>query len=67
MKTNYFMRGLIIPQGKHNIKLVFDPEVVKRGMNISYLSSWLVIIVVIGGFVMQWWVDRRKKPMVNGQ
>ncbi|MGE9314714.1 YfhO family protein [Niabella sp. CJ426] len=59
VKTNYFMRGLVVPQGKHTIKLVFEPEMVKRGMNISYLSSWLLIILVLGGFFMQWWVDRK--------
>ncbi|WP_114792359.1 YfhO family protein [Niabella yanshanensis] len=60
VKTNYFMRGLVVPQGKHTIKLVFEPETVKRGMSISYLSSWLLIILVLGGFFMQWWVDKKK-------
>lgn len=60
VKTNYFMRGIVVPQGKHTIKLTFEPEAVKRGMNISYLSSWLLIILVLGGFFMQWWVDKKK-------
>ncbi|MGN7783277.1 YfhO family protein [Niabella sp. 22666] len=64
VKTNYFMRGIVVPQGKHAIKLSFEPEAVKRGMNISYLSSWLLIILVLGGFFMQWWVD--KKGTANG-
>lgn len=61
IKTNYFMRGLVVPAGKHHIKMVFDPETVKRGMTISYLSSWLLILVVLGGFFMQWWVDKKGK------
>lgn len=60
VKANYFMRGIVVPQGKHSIKLSFEPETVKRGMNISYLSSWLLIIIVLGGLFMQWWVERKK-------
>lgn len=60
VKTNYFMRGLIVPPGKHAIKLVFEPETVKQGMNISYLSSWLLIVLVLGGFFMQWQVDKKR-------
>ena len=65
IKTNYFMRGLIVPAGKHNIKLAFEPEVVKKSVNIAYLSSWLFLIIVIGGFFMQWWMDRKKLKIEN--
>lgn len=60
VKTDYFLRGLIIPAGKHTVKMVFEPETVKKGMNISYLSTWLVMIIAVGGFAMQWWVDRKR-------
>ena len=66
VKTNYFMRGLVVPQGKHTIKLVFEPETVKKGITISYLSSWLLIIIVVGGSFMQWWVDK-KRPVVSNE
>lgn len=65
IKANYFMRSLVIPAGKHTVKLVFEPQTVKRGISISYLSSWLVIIIVIGGFAMQWWVDKKKLRVDN--
>lgn len=59
VKTDYFLRGLKVPAGKHTIKLVFEPESVKRGLSLSYTSSWLVAIIVVGGFVMQWWTDKK--------
>ncbi len=65
VKANYFMRGLLIPQGQHTIKLVFEPETVKKGVTISYLSSWLLIVIVVGGFLMQWWVDKKKLAISN--
>jgi hypothetical protein len=65
VKANYFMRGLLIPQGQHTIKFVFEPETVKKGLTIAYLSSWLLIVIVVGGFVMQWWVDKKKLVINN--
>ncbi|WP_460683712.1 YfhO family protein [Niabella aquatica] len=64
VKANYFMRGVFVPQGQHSIKFVFEPETVKRGIIISYLSSWLMIIIVLGGFIMQWWMDKRR-PVIK--
>ncbi|MCF3108495.1 YfhO family protein [Niabella sp. CC-SYL272] len=61
IKTNYFMRGVAIPAGKHTVKLVFEPQTVKKGITISYISSILVVILVLGGFGMQWWVDHKMK------
>ncbi|SDE01313.1 YfhO family protein [Niabella drilacis] len=60
VKTNYFMRGVAVPAGKHTVKLVFAPETVQKGLTISYISSILVMILVLGGFALQWWSDRRK-------
>lgn len=65
VETNYFMRGLFIPQGQHSIKLVFEPETVKKGVMISYLSSWLLVLIVVGGFLMQWWVDKKQLAINN--
>jgi len=61
IKTNYFMRGVVVSAGKHTVKLAFEPETVKKGITVSYISSILVVILVLGGFGMQWWVDRKTK------
>ncbi|MFT4092310.1 MAG: YfhO family protein [Niabella sp.] len=59
IKTDYVLRGLVIPAGKHTVKFMFEPAAVKKGMTLSYISSWMVMIIVIGGFFMQWRVDRK--------
>lgn len=61
VKTNYFLRGLKVPAGKHSIKLVFEPETVKKGITLSYISSWLFVLFVLGGFGMQWWMDKKSR------
>lgn len=61
VKTNYFLRGVKVPAGNHVLKLVFDPKTAKQGSTISYISSWLVAILVLGGFFMDWWTRRKRK------
>ncbi len=61
IRTNYFMRGLSVPAGNHTITFVFDPDSVRKGNTISYLSGWLVIILVLGGFAMEYWTTRKKQ------
>ncbi|WP_018627522.1 YfhO family protein [Niabella aurantiaca] len=61
VKTNYFMRGLVVPAGKHTVKFVFEPQTFKKGLTISYMSSILVVVLVLGGFGLQWWSDRKTK------
>ncbi len=47
-KVNYLLRGMPIPAGDHEIRFVFDPQVVKTGTNISLASSLLFVLLSIG-------------------
>ncbi|MFT3903296.1 MAG: YfhO family protein [Niabella sp.] len=60
--TNFFMRGVVVPSGDHTVELKFEPSSYIKGNRITYISSYLVIIVVLGSFFMAWWTDRKKKP-----
>ncbi len=61
VKTDYVLRGLSIPAGKHAIKFAFEPATYKKGLGIAYAGSWLVLILVLGGFFMTWWQQRKTK------
>jgi hypothetical protein len=50
--VNYILRGLSIPAGKHIVKFVFEPASVKKGISIMFISSIIILIVLLGGIYM---------------
>jgi hypothetical protein len=48
IRTNYVLRGLMIPSGKHTIEFKFEPQVVKTGSTIALVSSILMILAIVG-------------------
>lgn len=53
-KTNYFLRGLQIPKGKHEIVFEFKPEVIQTGSMLMLGSNVLFLLVLIGGGFWMW-------------
>ena len=54
VNTNYILRGMPVPAGKHTIKFVFEPASYKKGTKIMYISSFLILILFAGGLYMAW-------------
>lgn len=61
VRTNYILRGLSIPAGKHTIKFVFEPATYKKGVTLAYVGSFIITILVLGGFFMAWREWRRNR------
>ncbi|HMU10376.1 MAG TPA: YfhO family protein [Ferruginibacter sp.] len=53
-KTNYALRGLAIPAGKHTIDFVFDPESVKKGEQVARYTNIISVLVVLLCLFMAW-------------
>ena len=47
-RVNYVLRGLIIPAGDHEIKFRFEPASYTIGNRISYASSAIFILLILG-------------------
>jgi uncharacterized membrane protein YfhO len=58
--TNYILRGLSVPAGKHTIRFVFEPESVKTGKSMMYMASIVILLVFLGGLFMAWRQGRKK-------
>lgn len=62
LKTNYFLRGLEIPKGKHEIIFEFKPDVVSTGGTIMLGSNILFILLLLGG---SFWLWRERSIVKN--
>ncbi|MGC4103707.1 YfhO family protein [Ferruginibacter sp.] len=61
VKTDYALRGMQVPAGKHTIRFVFEPTAVSKGRTLSFIGSFLVAIFVLGGLFMHWRSTNQKK------
>jgi hypothetical protein len=49
-RTNYVLRGMILPDGTHQVKFTFEPSSYINGNKISLASSLLLILLAAGYF-----------------
>ena len=64
-KTNYVLRGLAVPAGKHSIEFKFEPVSVSKGEQIARYSNIFSVLLVLFCFFMAWKTSRSKKPTVQ--
>ena len=48
IRADYLLRAMRVPAGQHKIEFVFDPAAFKRGKAISFASSLLILLVLMG-------------------
>lgn len=57
IKANYLLRAVHVPAGKHTVKMVFEPAVIKTGKMISTTVFILFILLSLLGI---WWLFKHK-------
>jgi Bacterial membrane protein YfhO len=53
-KTDYALRGLAVPAGKHSIQFIFDPVSVSKGEQIARYTNIFSVLLVLFCFFMVW-------------
>ena len=46
-KTNYVLRSVVVPSGKHTVRMVFKPRDIFWGLAISLISLAFIIVVMV--------------------
>ncbi|MDY0101441.1 MAG: YfhO family protein [Lentimicrobium sp.] len=54
-RADYVLRAMVIPAGKHEIEFRFEPKVFMAGEKISFASSLLLILMMLGLAGTQLW------------
>ncbi len=57
-RTNYVLRGMIVPSGKHEIRFTFEPASYYTGNKVAYASSAISLVLLAGYFFL----SLKKKP-----
>jgi len=61
-KVNYFLRGMEIESGKHEIQFIFEPATYVSSSRIANISGWAFYIVILGGISMLY-LNRKKSTV----
>lgn len=51
-QTDYVLRGMVVPAGKHQVKMVFDPASYRSSIILSGFGLGLTILLLIVGIVL---------------
>ncbi|MBS2209864.1 YfhO family protein [Carboxylicivirga mesophila] len=52
IRTNYILRGLMIPAGEHDIEFRFKPQSFAVGQTVAIISSIIILLLIIGAVVI---------------
>lgn len=61
LRANYILRALKVPAGQHTIEFTFEPEPYRVGNKITSISSWLVLLVLLGSLFWSIREDEQKE------
>lgn len=63
-RVNYILRAMVVPEGEHTIVFKFEPSIVTKAENISYASSAIMILGMLGLIIFSF-LNLRKKSVTK--
>ena len=52
-RANWILRAMVVPAGQHTIEFKFEPAIYSTGETISYASSILLLLLIVGYAVIE--------------
>lgn len=65
VKSNYFMRGIVVPAGDHKIELKYESPKFETGKTASLVTNILVMLGLLGALYMMWKENEDKKKALT--
>ena len=59
-RVNYMLRAAVIPAGEHSLRMVFDPESVKKGDRLALACMAILLMTVIAALAMKFREGRKR-------
>lgn len=59
-RTNWILRGMVIPAGEHEIEFLFYPDTFVNLTHMSNAIGWILILLVVG-YIGYYFYNRKKK------
>lgn len=60
LKTNFMLRGVTVPAGKHTVEFRFESPAFETGRTLSIVSNIIASLIGIAGLGM-WWMGKKKE------
>jgi len=64
IRTNYVLRGLSVPAGKHTIRFTFHPTSFYTGKTLQLLAGVALVLLLIAAAAMEWRGRKIGKPIL---
>ena len=58
-KTDYLLRGIIVPKGKHKVEMKFDSPVYATSKSISTVAN-IVVLILLGVSIAGFFIAKKK-------
>ena len=55
IRTNYVLRGVSVPAGRHTIRMVFHPTSYYAGLRVQNIAGVLLVLLLAGAVLMEFW------------
>lgn len=66
LRSDYLLRAVVIPAGKHTLRMEFEPRSYHAGLIITTVTNYLLVAVLLF-YAVTWYLRKRRATGVSGR